>query len=55
MGGVLSDECYKQAKEEGCCVDTLWQDGDSSASKSFADHHPNGKVHKCGAMLGKHI
>lgn len=30
MEGVLSDECYKQAKVEGCSVEVVWQDGDSS-------------------------
>lgn len=53
MEGVLSDECYKQAKDEGCLVEVVWQDGDSSSAKSVATHHPNGKVFKCGGYVGR--
>lgn len=53
MEGVLSDECYKQAKDEGCLVEVVWQDGDSSSAKSVATHHPNGKVFKCGGHVGR--
>lgn len=34
MEGFLAGECYKEAREEGCKVEVVWQDGDSSASKS---------------------
>lgn len=53
MEGVLSDECYEQAKTEGCCVEVVWQDGDSSAANSIKHHHPNGKVYKCGGRVGR--
>ena len=46
MEGVLADECYEQAKNEGCKVEVVWQDGDSSAAKSISLHHPTGKVYK---------
>ena len=53
MEGVLFDECYEQAKVEGCCVEVVWQDGDSSSTKSIALHHPTGKVFKCGGHVGR--
>jgi len=34
MEGILADECYHQAKSEGCNVVVVWQDGDSSSQKS---------------------
>ena len=51
--GVLAGECYKQAKEEGCHVDTIWQDGDFSSAKSVTEHHSNRKVYKCGGHVGR--
>ena len=53
MEGIMSDECYKRAKEEGCKVEVVWQDGDSSAAKSVKKHHPEGKVYKCGGHVGR--
>ena len=53
MEGVLAGECYKQAKEEGCHVDTVWQDGDSSSAKSVTEHHSKSKVYKCGGHVGR--
>lgn len=53
MEGVLAGECYGQAKEEGCKVEVVWQDGDSSSSKSVLDHYPDGKVYKCGGHVGR--
>ena len=53
MEGVLAGECYKQAKEEGCYVDTVWQDGDSSSAKSVTEYHSNSKVYKCGGHVGR--
>ena len=41
MEGTLADECYGQAKNEGCKVKVVWQD------------HPTGKVHKCGGHVGR--
>lgn len=55
MEGLLADECYEQAKNEGCKVQVVWQDGDSSAAKSISVHHPTGKVYKCGDMWGERI
>ena len=53
MEGVLAGECYKQAKKEGCHVDTVWQDGDSSSAKSVTEHHSNSTVYKCGGHVGR--
>lgn len=53
MERVLSDECYGQAKVEGCSVEVVWQDGDSSPAKSVAKHHSDGKVYKCGGHVGR--
>ena len=53
MEGVLADECYEQVKNEGCKVEVVWQDGDSSAAKSISLHHPAGKVYKCGRHVGR--
>ena len=53
MEGVLAGECYKQAKEEGCHVNTVWQDGDSSSAKSVTEYHSNSKVYKCGGHVGR--
>ena len=53
MEGVLAEECYEQAKNEGCKVEVVWQDGDSSAAKSVSLHHPAGKVYKCGGHVGR--
>ena len=48
MEGFLAEECYKQAKEEGCKVEVVWQDGDSSAAKAVSKQIPDAKVYKCG-------
>jgi hypothetical protein len=53
MEGVLADECYQQAKEEECNVNTVWQDGDSSSSNAVKLHHPNANVYKCGGHVGR--
>ena len=53
MEGVLADECYQQAKDEGCVINTVWQDGDSSSAKSVMKHHPAAKVYKCGGHVGR--
>ena len=52
MEGVPAGECYKQAKDEGCNVDIVWQDGDSSSAKSVTEHYSNSKVYKCGGHVG---
>ena len=44
MEGFLA-ECYKEAKEEGCRVEVVWQDG---LKKQF----PEAKVYKCGGPVG---
>lgn len=51
MKGILADECYKQAVGEGCKVEVVWQDGDSSAAKAMRQYHPDGKVFKCGGYI----
>ena len=53
MEGVLVDECYQQAKDEGCVINTVWQYGDSSSAKSVMKHHPAAKVYKCGGHVGR--
>lgn len=52
MEGILAEECYKQAKEEDCKVEVVWQDGNSSAAKAVAALHPEGKIFKCGGYVG---
>jgi len=44
MEGMLADEWYKQAKDEGCDIVVVWQDGDSSSQKSVEKHHGKGSV-----------
>ena len=51
MEGVLLDEYYGKAKVEGCSVEVMCQDGDSSPENSVAKYHPDGKVYKCGGIL----
>lgn len=53
MEGVLANECYKEAKEEGCKVEVVWQDGDSSAAKSVKNQFPDANVYKCGGHVGR--
>ena len=53
MEGVLAEECYKEARDEGCKVEVVWQDGDSSSAKSVMKYHPDGKVYKCGGHVGR--
>lgn len=53
--GVLADECYKQAKEEGCGIEVVWQDADSSSQKSVEDvfgEVPR-RVYMCGGHVGR--
>ena len=53
MEGILSGECYGQAKAEGCRVEVVWQDADSSSAKSVKQHHPESQVFKCGGHVGR--
>ena len=53
MEGFLAGECYKEAREEGCKVEVVWQDGDSSASKSVLAQYPEARVYKCGGHVGR--
>lgn len=48
MEGVLEEEGYEQAKNEGSTAD-----GESSTAKSITLHHPAGKVYKCGEHVGR--
>lgn len=53
--GALADECYNQAKEEGCGVEVVWQDADSSSQKSVENvfgEVPR-RVYKCGGHVGR--
>jgi hypothetical protein len=53
MVGVLADECYEEAKNEGCKVEVVWQGADSSSANAMTKHHPDGKVYKCGGHVGR--
>ena len=55
MEGILADECYQQAKDEGCKVAVVWQDGDSSSQKSVEKVYGKEprKVFKCGGHVGR--
>ena len=53
MEGVLAGECYGAVKEEGCVVEVVWQDGDSTSAKSVTKHHPNAGIYKCGGHVGR--
>lgn len=53
MEGFLAGECYKEAREEGCKVEVVWQDGDSSASKSVLAQYPEARVYMCGGHVGR--
>ena len=53
MEGILAEECYKQARDEGCKVEVVWQDGDSSAAKAVNKYHPRGQIYKCGGHVGR--
>ena len=43
MERILAEECYKEARDEGCKVEVVWQDGDSSSAKSVQKYHTDGK------------
>ena len=53
MEGILAEECYKQARDEGCKVEVVWEDGDSCAAKSVKKHHLDGNVYKCGGHVSR--
>ena len=53
MEGILAEECYKEARDEGCKVEVVWQDGDSSAAKAVKRYHPEGQIYKCGGHVGR--
>jgi len=55
MEGILADECYQQAKNEGCEIAVVWQDGDSSSQKSVEKVYGKEprRVFKCGGHVGR--
>lgn len=53
MEGILAEKCYKEARDEGCKVEVVWQDGDSSSAKPVKKYHPDGKIFKCGGHVGR--
>lgn len=56
MEEVLADQCYVQGKVEGCKVNTVWQDGDSTSANAVSlhyHHHPTAKVYVCGGHVGR--
>ena len=55
MEGILADECYHRAKDEGCNVVVVWQDGNSSSQKSVEKvfgAEPR-RLFKCGGHVGR--
>ena len=55
MEGMLADECYKQAKDEGCDIVVVWQDGDSSSQNQWRNTMEKGKCSNVVVMLDVHI
>lgn len=53
MEEVLADQCYVQGKVEGCMVNTVWQDGDSTSANAVSLHHPTAKVYVYGGHVGR--
>ena len=53
MEGILAEECYKEARDEGCKVEVVWQDGDSSTTLAVSKFHKEGKMYKCGGHVGR--
>lgn len=53
MEEVLADQCYVQGKVEGCKVNTVWQDGDSTSANAVSLHHPTAKVYVYGGHVGR--
>lgn len=53
MEKILAEECYKEAKEEGCKVEVVWQDGNSSSAKSVKKYHPEREILTCGGHVGR--
>ena len=55
MEGILADECYHQAKSDGCNVVVVWQDGNSSSQKSVEKVFGAElrRVFKCGVHVGR--
>ena len=55
MEGIFADECYSKAKEKGCGIDVVWQDGDSSSQKSVEKVYGEvpRRVYKCGGHVGR--
>lgn len=53
MEGIPAEECYKKSRDEGCNVEVVWQDGDSSSAKAVKNHHPEGHIFKGGGHVGR--
>lgn len=53
MEGILAEECYKEARDEGCKVEVVCQNGDSSSAKSVQKYHRDRKIFKCGGHVGR--
>jgi len=51
--GYAAGVAFSKAKEEGMNIEIQWQDGDSSAAKSFKEHYPNGEVMLCGGHVAR--
>ena len=55
MRGDSEEECYQQAKDEGCDIAVVWKDGDSSSQKSVEKIYGTvpKRVFKCGGQAGR--
>lgn len=53
MEGVLEDECYQQAKDKGCKVNTVSQDSKSTSAKVVYSIHPIANLYKCDGHVGR--
>ena len=51
--GYAAGIAFGKSKEEGMNIEIQWQDGDSSAAKSFKEHYPNGEVMLCGGHVAR--
>ena len=55
MEGRLAEECYEKAKDEGCIVEVVWQDGDSSSLLSVEKHFGKGKFSNVEGTVAGHM
>jgi len=51
--GHAASIAFGKAKDEGMHIEVQWQDGDSSAAKSFTQHYPDSQVMLCGGHVAR--